>query len=36
MIWFCIGVVVGVFLPVKYNMMIKDTITKVWSKITKE
>ena len=26
MIWFLIGVVVGVFLPVHINIMIKDTI----------
>lgn len=33
MFWFAVGVVVGVFLPVRYNVWIKETIMMLWSKI---
>lgn len=33
MVWFMLGVLVGVFLPVKYNLLVKDLIMTVWSKI---
>lgn len=33
MFWFILGVVTGVFLPVKYNLLIKDLIMTLWSKI---
>lgn len=31
-----IGVVVGVFLPVKYNLMIKTAIISVWTWVKKQ
>lgn len=31
--WFVLGVLVGVFLPVKYNLLVKDLIMTVWSKL---
>lgn len=32
MIWFALGVVTGIFLPVQYNLLIKDLIMTLWSK----
>lgn len=31
--WFVLGVVVGVFIPVSINLLVKDLIMTVWSKI---
>ena len=31
MFYFCMGVVVGVFLPTTYNLLIKDTVNIAWA-----